>query len=355
MVINILKGAPILSRELYFCGLFGVRFYISHSTLRQTSHVRWGDVHNAHVLDTIMYTTMPDLPPESNAPAYEFPKGSSMAPETDGPNTESATNTTEANGVFTDLQNLFTPNGEKNLVIYVGHPQVVIHFKTSKFNILTMEWKIMSTSPFDFNLGMPFNMGGFPNGYFRIRAAGTKHYWALHGGDSSKDGNVICLYEYGDRNHARRFFMNSRGELCTDSTHIDVMDNTLIASHERPPTFPWPNPWSHKLATFCYSQETRMISVKLYADPFISNQWPRLDQEWKDKEYVIAARPPTATRTRRADEISRWTPKPNPNRWTDRTDSLKANAWDAVGVEEKAEMMKLEDVNRIRWEIEQFQ
>jgi len=223
-------------------------------------------------------------------------------------------------------------------VIYVGHPQ------------------IMTTSPLDSNLGMPLNMRGFPDGYFRIRAAGTKHYWALHGGDSSKDGNVICLYDRSDgsQNHARRFFVNSRGELCTDSTHIDVMDNALIASHERPPTFPWPNPWSHKLATFCYSKETRMISVKLYADPLISNQWPRPDQEWKDKEFIIAARPPTATRNRRADEISRWAPKLNFIRWTDRTDSFKANAWEGVGVEEKDEMMKLEDLNRIRWEIEQF-
>ena len=167
--------------------------------------------------------------------------------------------------------------------------------------------------------------------------------------------------------------MNSRGELCTDSTHIDVMGkrkklpnwnpsqlsrafshSTLIASHERPPTFPWPNPWSHKLATFSYSKETRMISVKLYADPLISNQWPRPDHEWKDKELIIAARPPTATRIRRADEISRWAPNLNLIRWTNRTNSLKANAWEAVGVEEKAEMMKLEDVNRIKWEIEQF-
>lgn len=51
----------------------------------------------------------------------------------------------------------------------------------------------MSTSPLDSNLGMPLDMRGFPDGYFRIRAAGSKHYWALHGGDSSKDGNVICL------------------------------------------------------------------------------------------------------------------------------------------------------------------
>jgi len=97
-----------------------------------------------------------------------------------------------------------------------------------------------------------------------------------------------------------------------------------------------------------------MISVKLYADPLISNQWPRPDQEWKDKEFIIVARPPTATRIHRAEEISRWAPNLNSIRWTPRTNSLKANAWDAVGVEEKAEMMKLEDVNRIKWEIEQF-
>jgi hypothetical protein len=49
----------------------------------------------------------------------------------------------------------------------------------------------MNTSPLDFNLGMPVNMGGFPDRYFRIRAAGTKHYWALYSGNSSKDGNVV--------------------------------------------------------------------------------------------------------------------------------------------------------------------
>ena len=62
----------------------------------------------------------------------------------------------------------------------------------------------MSTgSPLDFNLGMPLNMGGFPDGYFRIRAAGTKHYWGLPGGDSSKDGNIIWLSDDGSENHAR--------------------------------------------------------------------------------------------------------------------------------------------------------
>jgi len=68
-----------------------------------------------------------------------------------------------------------------------------------------MEWKIVSTSPLDSNLGMPPNMRGFPDGYFRIRAAGTNHYWALHGGDSSKDGNVICLCDRsgGSQNQAR--------------------------------------------------------------------------------------------------------------------------------------------------------
>ena len=97
-----------------------------------------------------------------------------------------------------------------------------------------------------------------------------------------------------------------------------------------------------------------MISVKLYADPWISDQWPRPDQEWKDKEFIIVARPPTATRIRSAEEISRWAPNLNLIRWTKRTNSLKSNALNAVGVEEKAEMMKLEDVNRMKWEIEQF-
>ena len=97
-----------------------------------------------------------------------------------------------------------------------------------------------------------------------------------------------------------------------------------------------------------------MISVKLYADPVISDQWPRPDQEWKNKDYIIAARPPTTTRIRRADEISKWAPNLNLIRWTNQTNSLQANTREAVGVEEKAEMMKSEDVNRIKWEVEQF-
>ena len=68
-----------------------------------------------------------------------------------------------------------------------------------------MEWKVVSTSPLDFNPGVPLDKRGFPDGYFRIRAAGSKHYWALHGGDSSKDGNVICLCDRSDgsQNQAR--------------------------------------------------------------------------------------------------------------------------------------------------------
>ena len=91
-------------------------------------------------------------------------------------------------------------------MIYVGHPQVVLQSQPSKFSDLMMEWKIMSTSPrLDFNLDMPVNLSGFPDGYFRIRAAGSKHYWALHGGDSSKDGNVIALCDRsnGSENGAR--------------------------------------------------------------------------------------------------------------------------------------------------------
>jgi len=70
--------------------------------------------------------------------------------------------------------------------------------ETSKSTDLMMERKIMSTSPLDSNLDMPLDMRGFPNGYFRIRAAGSKYYWALQGGDSSKDGNVIYLCDRSD-------------------------------------------------------------------------------------------------------------------------------------------------------------
>jgi hypothetical protein len=90
-------------------------------------------------------------------------------------------------------------------VIYLGHPQVVLQSRTSKFSDLMVEWKIMSTSLLVSNIGMPLDRRGFPDGYFRIRAAGSKHYWALHGGDSSKDGNMICLYDRSDgsQNKAR--------------------------------------------------------------------------------------------------------------------------------------------------------
>ena len=97
-----------------------------------------------------------------------------------------------------------------------------------------------------------------------------------------------------------------------------------------------------------------MISVKFYADPLISSDWPRPEKEWKDKEFIVAARPPTPTKVHHLNEISEWAPRSNFIRWTNRAgDKWQANGETTLGIEEKEEMTKSEDANSLRWVLEQ--
>ncbi|KAF8970579.1 hypothetical protein BDZ97DRAFT_51308 [Flammula alnicola] len=289
-----------------------------------------------------------------------------------------------------DLQNFITSDSVKNLVIYVGNHQAM-DFSTPSSTIGPSP-----SPPYSSNLGASLTRQectGFPTGYFRIRAAGTQHYWSVHYGETSHDGNAICLWHLGNDNvtqvrqwfhfyhlchHSltgitKLFFVNSKGELCTSGAHIDVMSeqhnsvlllnmarvnehigHTLILAHDRPQTFPSPNPWSHPAPTFSYSKETKIMTAKFYADPLISDQWPRPEKEWKDKEFVIAARAPTQVKIHLFNEISRWAPNSRLIRWTCRAGDLwPANEWNNLGVVEKADIMKLNDTERMKWEIEQ--
>jgi hypothetical protein len=135
---------------------------------------------------------------------------------------------------------------------------------------------------------------------------------------------------------------------------LNLSGNTLVIAHNRPPTLPWPNPWSHLLPTFSYSKETKIIAVTFYADPSISGQWPRPEEEWKDKEYVVAARPTTVVQVPRFNEIARWVLNSRFVRWTSRGgDKWEANAWNGMGVEEYTRIEGLGDTERIQWELEQ--
>ena len=97
-----------------------------------------------------------------------------------------------------------------------------------------------------------------------------------------------------------------------------------------------------------------MISVKFYADPLLSSNWPRPDKEWKDREFIVTARSPTPTRVHHLNEISRWAPHSSFIRWTNRAGyECEANGEWTLGIEEKEKMTKLEDTIRLRWELEQ--
>jgi len=102
--------------------------------------------------------------------------------------------------------------------------------------------------------------------------------------------------------------VNSKGNLSLGSNgaEIDVMGmyqtscfnieihaslgNVLITTLSRQRTEPWPNPWSHPLPTFSYSEESKMITVKFYIDPVVSDHWPRAESKWREKTFALAAR-----------------------------------------------------------------
>lgn len=241
-----------------------------------------------------------------------------------------------------------TSDGVKNLTICFGNHQITNPSITSTPSSLL---GIPSNSNFDTSPSSR-ECTGFPTGYFRIRAAGTQYYWTLHHGESSHDGNALCLWHLNDGVPPTQiFYLNQKGDLCCGGCQIDVIGNALVIAHNRSPTLPWPNPWSHLLPTFSYSKETKIITVTFYSDPSVSKQWPRPDKEWKGKEFVIAARSTSDVRVPHLNEIARWALNPRFMRWTARAgDKWGANEWNNLGVEDFAESG---DTDRIRWEIEQ--
>jgi len=101
-----------------------------------------------------------------------------------------------------------------------------------------------------------------------------------------------------------------------------------------------------------------MITVKFYADPVVSNNWPRAESEWKDKEFALAARSVVGTIVPDFQKIARWAPdssKPT-TQWVDRAVGYErpAHRWDNLGVEEKGKNMGPQDLSRMQWEIERL-
>ncbi|KDR68685.1 hypothetical protein GALMADRAFT_256465 [Galerina marginata CBS 339.88] len=97
-----------------------------------------------------------------------------------------------------------------------------------------------------------------------------------------------------------------------------------------------------------------MITIEHHADPGLSSNWPHPESVWKDKEFVLAARPSKATRIPRFAEIARWAPSSTlPPLWTTfGGEEWKANDGSSAAVEEKLEDTQEEDLKRMRWEIE---
>lgn len=129
--------------------------------------------------------------------------------------------------------------------------------------------------------------------------------------------------------------------------------NALILAGDRQHTeFEPPNPWAHPLPTFLYAEESKTISVKLYSDPLVSDLWPRPDSEWKDKEFVVAARSVTPTKGLDFQSISRWAPSTlsSSRKFKNTNKGFQAHALYNLGVEEKATSM--EDPSRLAWELE---
>ena len=137
------------------------------------------------------------------------------------------------------------------------------------------------------------------------------------------------------------------------STERGSIDNAVIITHDRQRTEPWPNPWSHPLPTFSYSVESKLISVKFYADPLVSDDWPRPESEWKDKEFVLAASAPVPTQIRGFRVIAKWAPASakSTRRWTTRV-GHRCHDQTNLAVEEKLKNIIPRDFNRMKWEIE---
>jgi len=154
----------------------------------------------------------------------------------------------------------------------------------------------------------PHNSFGFPRGYFHIRSLGSGNVLTV-GSYSTNDGATLHLWPL-QPNEAQTFFVDHTGALCCKAggNAIDVVDDTVVVRHRHPVTTPWPNPWSHPYPRFTFNASTGLISVEFSCDPSISPDWPRPDQEWKGKEFVLVARGSATFRTRVQYEFIRWAP-----------------------------------------------
>jgi len=202
-----------------------------------------------------------------------------------------------------------------------------------------------------------YTLAGFPTGKFRIRAVGTAYYWTPTRSKTHQDGNTIHIWSLGSE-EPQGFFVNSKGNLSCGSSgaEVDVMGNALITTLNRQLTEPYPNPWSHPLPRFSYSDISKMITVKFYVDPVVSNSWPRAESEWRDKEFALAARSVVGTIIPSFQEIAKWAPVSV--QWGADSDAVGferlAHEWDNLGVEEIGQNMQQQDLDRMQWEIEKL-
>ncbi|KDQ63158.1 hypothetical protein JAAARDRAFT_147176 [Jaapia argillacea MUCL 33604] len=142
---------------------------------------------------------------------------------------------------------------------------------------------------------------GFPPGYFIIRSVGSDRLLDV---DQSgvEDGTELILYVDKEKllvDYLRRpesdnqvFFIDDTGAFCSRSSGhaIDVEDERLVLRHRRPVTEPYPNPISHPLPKFSYSETTGEITVTFETDP----AYPPPGQEstaWTKKRYVLSSIP----------------------------------------------------------------
>ena len=58
-------------------------------------------------------------------------------------------------------------------------------------------------------------MHGFPAGYFRIRAAGTQHYWTVHKFETVHDGNALQLWSLKNDSAVRQQYYHLSHHLLT--------------------------------------------------------------------------------------------------------------------------------------------
>ncbi|PPQ96186.1 hypothetical protein CVT26_004821 [Gymnopilus dilepis] len=310
----------------------------------------------------------------TNSPANDQGQGTpatNLSPVAKGSQINVTVNDLSGSGqaveMLRDIRNFFTSDGVKNLVICLGHHRLCLDdaktpspAKSPAIPETSNDEAAPSYSPPSYTAS---ECTGFPMGYFRIRAAGSNHfnhYWSPLSFETHEDGNgfsLATLDPRGDK-ESQVFFINSRGNLCCGSNgaEIDVFGNTVILCHSRPRTQPWPNPWSHPLPTFTYSPKTKLITVQFHVDPVVTDQWPRHEREWKGKEFVLAGRSAAYTKVPTFDSVARWAPPAMKigERWTSRAGRSVPHYY-SLAVEDKPLNFSAQDLNRMRWEIEQVE